>query len=600
MSFQPENSYPKLFVPPQSLHIQGFVETTTSNVDGMFDVALLSDIAPRLMLPTKSIDQWSTLIHIDAISMPSTTWSSFGIESLPVDEQGTAIVPAVHRTETIIKTQSSEERVGKYTTQLSILVKSSGIYAFASLASPLVSLVLMPFLTHSLSRNEYGALAVLTTVVALLVGVSQFGLGNAFFRAYSCDYEDRQDRLAIVSTVFVLLAGISIPITMLILFTAPWLSDVLFSTSVYMNAVRLAALIILAQNLTVPGLSWLRAENRAVLYSILSVANMLVNLAGAIFYVGFLHMGLNGALLATGGGYAIIVVCTLPVLLVRAGLRVRRDISQNLLSFGLPLVSNFVSVWILQLSDRYLLSHFTSLAQTASYAVAYSLGGLLGVVVLSPFSLAWPTAMFTIAKRDDAPRVYQIIFRWYSLLLLFSTFALSLASTVVFDFFFPATYHAAAPVIPIVALSIMFYAVYNFFNTGISITRKTWYAVLFTTVAAIVNVGFNLVLIPHFGSLGAAWSTLLAYTLLTVVAYVVNQRIYTIPFEVDIFMIGLVAGITLYVAGSLLAQGHSVYETFGVPAGALAVFCLILAGLALFAHSRNKNKAKKAEDLAVL
>ena len=598
MSFQPENSYPEIFAPPQPLPMQSFVEAT-SDVDEMLDITLLSNIAPRLMLPTKGIDQWSTLRHIDAIYMPSM-WSSFGTESLPIDEQVTAIFPIVYRTETVIKTQFREEGAGKYAAQLSILLKSSGMYAFASLASPLVSLVLMPFLTHSLSRNEYGALAVLTTVIALLVGVSQFGLGNAFFRAYSCDYEDRRDRLAIVSTVFVLLTGISIPITVLVTVTAPWLSDVLLNTSAYTNAVRLAALIVLAQNLTVPGLSWLRAENRAALYSIVSVANMLVNLAGSIIFVGFLHMGLNGALLAIGGGYAVIVVCTLPVILIRAGLHVRRDISQNLLSFGLPLVSNFVSVWILQLSDRYLLSHFASLAQTASYAVAYSLGGLLGVVVLSPFSLAWPAAMFSIAKRDDATRVYQIVFRWYSLLLLFSTFALSLASTVVFDFFFPATYHSATPVIPIVALSIMFYTIYNFFNTGISIKRKTWYAVLFTTIAAVVNIGFNLVLIPHFGSMGAAWSTLLAYALLTVIAYVVNQRVYAIPLEIDIFMIGLVTGITLYVGSGLLAQGHSVYEVFGVPVGALVVFCLILAGLALFSHSRNKNRAKKAARISVI
>ena len=565
----------------------------------MLDITLLSDIAPRLMLPTKSIDQWSTLIRLDAIFMPSM-WSSFGTESLPIDEQVTAIFPTVSRTETVIKNQSREEGAGKYAIQLRILLKSSGIYAFASLASPLVSLVLMPFLTHTLARNEYGALAVLTTLIALLVGLSQFGLGNAFFRAYSCDYEDRRDRLAIVSTVFVLLAGISIPITVLIIVTAPWLSDVLLNTLTYTNAVRLAALIVLAQNLTVPGLSWLRAENRAALYSIVSVANMLVNLTGAIIFVGFLHMGLIGALLAIGGGYGVIVVCTLPVILVRAGFHIRRDISQNLLSFGLPLVSNFVSVWILQLSDRYLLTHFTSLAQTASYAVAYSLGGLLGVVILSPFSLAWPSAMFTIAKRDDAPRVYQVVFRWYSLLLLFSTFALSLASTVVFDFFFPPAYHSAAPVIPIVALSIMFYAIYNFFNTGISIKRKTWYAVLFTSIAAIVNVGFNLILIPHLGSLGAAWSTLLAYTLLTVIAYGVNQRIYPIPLEIDIFVIGLVTGITLYMTSSLLAQGRNLYGVLGIPAGALVLFFLILAGLALFAHGRNGNTSKKAEGVLVV
>src|SRR5207249_2084311 len=139
------------------------------------------------------------------------------------------------------------------------------------------------------------------------------------------------------------------------------------------------------------------------------------NLGATIIFVGVLRMGIDGALLATGGGYAVVVVCMLPFLILRAGLRLRFDIAWNVLSFGLPNVVNMMSIWVLQLSDRSILAHFGSLAQTASYSVAYSLGGVLGVIVLAPFQLAWPAVMFTIAKRADAARLFQLIFRWYSI-----------------------------------------------------------------------------------------------------------------------------------------------------------------------------------------
>ncbi len=550
---------------------------------------LLRDIAPRLTLPSKSIDRWATLMQLNTVTMPTTAAAS--TYSMFTDGQETFLLPIVYRHTG--ETQLHEGKKGTYTVQLSKLVKSSGIYALASLASPLVSLILMPFLTHHLSRNEYGVLAVLNTAIALLAGLTQFGLGNAFFRAYNCDYEDRRDRRAIVSTTLTLLLLIALPVTALALLAAPLLSSVLLNTANYASALRLAALVVLLQNLTVPGLAWLRAENRALLYSILTIANLLVNLVGTLVFVSVLHMGLDGAVIAVAGGYGIIALCTLPLLVIRTGLAVRRDIAVNLLSFGLPLVSNFVSVWILQLSDRYLLSHFASLAQTASYAVAYSLGGLLGVVILSPFSLAWPSAMFTIAQRNDAPRMYRMIFRWYSMLLLIAAFALSLASTVVFKLFFPPAYAQAAPVIPIVTVSLLFYAVYNFFNTAISIRRKTWFAVIFTTTAAVINVAFNLLLIPRFGAIGAALSTLLAYGALSVIAYIVNQRVYTIPFEIDIFSAGLLTGIVLYVANYFLAQGHSVYEALGISMGALVLFCLVLLALGALAIARDKNRAKR-------
>ena len=72
------------------------------------------------------------------------------------------------------------------------------------------------------------------------------------------------------------------------------------------------------------------------------------------------------------------MVCTLPVILLRAGLHPRFDIARNVLSFGLPNVASLVAIWVLQLSDRYLLAHLSSLAQTASYSVAYNLGGSIG------------------------------------------------------------------------------------------------------------------------------------------------------------------------------------------------------------------------------
>ena len=87
---------------------------------------------------------------------------------------------------------------------------------------------------------------------------------------------------------------------------------------------------------------------------------------------------------------------------------------------------------------------------------------------------------------------------------------------------FPPSYYAAEAVIPIVAVSIMFFGMYSFITIGISIRRKTWFAVILTTVAALANVGLNMVLIPRYGSIGAAVSTLIAYVLLASSAYIVN------------------------------------------------------------------------------
>ncbi len=509
-------------------------------------------------------------------------------EDIPFEYRNTWILPVVPLKSTLSSKTPRKEEKG-YVRYIRKLVTNTGIYAVASFATPLVALVLSPFLTHHLSRAEYGAFAVLTTTIALLVGLTQLGLNAAFFRSYSYDYESKEDRAGVVSTTSILLLLITVPVALLILLLAPQISVVLLNNASFVGPVRFLGIAVLCQNLTIPGFAWLRAENRALYFTLLSIANLVTSLITTIVLVGIVHMGITGAILAPACGYAVVVFFTFPAILLHAGLRFRLDIARGLLSFGLPNVSAFISIWILQLSDRFLLSHLGSLSETASYSIAYTLGGVLGTLVLAPFTLAWPSAMYSIAKKENAQQVFGLVFRWYSIVLLFATFGLSRVSTALLTLFFPPSYLHSAPVIPIVAVSIMCYGLYNMFTIGLSIRRKPWLGVLFTSIAAVLNIGFNILLIPHFGSLGAALSTLLAYAILAIITYGATQRIYPIPFEIGLFLLALSLGVILYVTNDVLMQGRLLYWMWGTNFVALILYtvCLVCIGLFL---PRNKGQ----------
>lgn len=522
---------------------------------------------PHFSMPTKSIDQWSTYLELPAID----PLASYTMNGLAIDQQPTMIIPAIHQVDgaSITAAKSSSEN---YVELIRKLVKSSGVYAIASFVSPLIALVLAPFLTHNLSHNDYGALTVLNTVIALIVGITQFGLASAFFRAYNCDYESKRDHLDILATVVVLLSLSTIPVVIAVIASSSIVSSILFGTAIYSGPVAIAAVIVLVQNLTVPGFSWCRAESRPWFFSSLSIVNLIISLGANIFLVGIMHMGITGSLIAIAGGYTCVVILTLPYILIRAGLRLRLDITQNLLTFGFPLVFNFISIWVLQLSDRYLLGRLGTLSEVASYGVAYTLGGVINILIITPFVLAWPSAMFTIAKRKDAAQAFQLVFRWFSALLLFAAYGLSLLSTALLNLLFPPAYHSAAPVIPIIAMSTMFFGLSTICNIGISLQRKTWYAFLVGAISALINIGANLVLIPLYGSMGAATSTLIAYALLVLFSYLINQRLYPVPFEIGKFLFALIIGITLYCGAETLAQPHGVISAWSILLGAFFLY----------------------------
>ncbi|HEX9036785.1 MAG TPA: oligosaccharide flippase family protein [Ktedonobacterales bacterium] len=428
------------------------------------------------------------------------------------------------------------------------LMRSSGLYALASLGAPAVSLALTPFLAHYLSVPDYGLLAVLNTSISLFAGLTQLGLGPAFFRAYNYDFTSPDERRSVLATSLLLMAALSGAFLAISLPLAPTLAGLLArgGGDRATQFVVVACLVIAFQNLSVPGFAWLRAEDRALSFSLVSMTNVLVTLGASIALVGYMGAGVTGAMVANGMGYVAVVVGTFIPMLARSRLKFNARVARSMITFGAPLTLSVISVWALQLSDRYLLAYLGDFSQTASYSVAYSLGSVLSTIVLSPFSLAWPTAMYAIAKRSDAPRVFQQVFRWFTAVLLFAAFGLSVASTALLDVLFPPSYRDAAPVIPIVAASIALYGAYTVVMLGANLKRKTWMTSVFTAIAAVINVALNLVLIPKYGSMGAAASTFLAYLALVIIAYIANQRIYPVPYEAMRALFAGLMGIALY------------------------------------------------------
>ena len=117
--------------------------------------------------------------------------------------------------------------------------------------------------------------------------------------------------------------------------------------------------------------------------------------------------------------------------------------------------------------------------------------------------------------------------------------------------------------------------------TGASIRRKTWMPAVFSGLAAFVNLGLNLVLIPLFGPMGAAASTLIAYIVLALVAYLANQRIYPIPYEIGRFLLALLSGVILYVVADGLAPSWGDFWHWLVTLGSLLLYggvCLLFLG----------------------
>jgi O-antigen/teichoic acid export membrane protein len=109
----------------------------------------------------------------------------------------------------------------------------------------------------------------------------------------------------------------------------------------------------------------------------------------------------------------------------------------------------------------------------------------------------------------------------------------------------------AAPVVAWTAVGVFFYGVYLLTSIGLNITAQTRYYPLSTLAGAGLNLGLNLVLIPRFGLLGAAWANAAGYAVQTVLAYRFSQRFYPIAYDHRRIMGLLVITATAYLVAVL-------------------------------------------------
>ncbi|GCE21022.1 oligosaccharide flippase family protein [Dictyobacter kobayashii] len=467
-------------------------------------------------------------------------------EEFAFDQQPTWLIPAVADLERLKHMFMPLETGAVRPFLLHTLLRHSGVYAIASCMAPFFSLLLTPFLTRHLTALDYGILTLLNTTLALLGPLAQLGLGAAFVRLYHQCTAWPRERHILFTTLLILLATFSLCMSTLLALLAPWLSQLLLHSAGYEDLFRQAALLLLLQNMTIPGFTWLRAQGRSLAFVALALLNLLVNLALTFLLVGSWQWGNSGVLVAACGGYASVFLCSLPLLGSCLYWRVSWSLAWQLLAYGLSTLPGLISVWVLQSSDRYFLLAFGALTQTASYSIAYTLGNILGPLVIAPFSLAWYSALHIIARKTRARELFALIFRWYCMLLLLMVFGVSLLGDDVLHAFFPPSYTLATPIIPLIALSNLFFGLFELFNLGITLRGKLRFNLILLPLAALVNLGCNGVLVPMYGAMGAAISTLLAYAVLALLAYLVNQRLYSVSFDLKLCCWGLLLGAIYY------------------------------------------------------
>jgi O-antigen/teichoic acid export membrane protein len=141
------------------------------------------------------------------------------------------------------------------------------------------------------------------------------------------------------------------------------------------------------------------------------------------------------------------------------------------------------------------------------------------------------------SRQENAKQVFCKVLTYFilacsSVFLLLSFFIDEIVRFELFGFtIFGEEYWESTAIVPLILLSYIFYGIYVNFLVGVYIKKKTAMLPLITGIAALVNIGANLMLIPFWGMMGSAWAKVICYATMAVLLYYKIHRLYYIKYE---------------------------------------------------------------------
>ena len=452
------------------------------------------------------------------------------------------------------------------------LSRDLAIYGLGDVAIQVVNFLLLGVYVQYLSKEDYGALALLGFVEAIVKLFFRWGVDGAFMRDwYDCEDAPAQQRLS--STLFFFLLATNGVLLVASVAAAPWLAEIIGAPG-YTVALQLVLLNTFAIGFTFIPFHVLRMRKQAREFSLLAFARSASTLVLRLALVVGLGWGVMGVVVAD-----LVVTAILLVVMVRWFAPLippvfSRPVLTRALAFGLPRVPHGFAQQVIAVGDRFVLAFFVDLATIGLYSMGVSVG-LIQKVFLAAFEYAWAPFYYATAREPGAQRIFAAVTTYGVAVLALTTAGLSAIAADLLEAVTHGQYTAAAGVVAWTSVGVFLQGVYLMTSIGLNLTGNTRYYPIATTTAAVANIGLNFALIPRYGIIGAAYANAAAYAAQAALAYRFSQRVYPMSYERGRIVRVLAAAALAYLAARALPPMHPIAGV--LVRGTMVVFVMAAA-----------------------
>lgn len=457
-------------------------------------------------------------------------------------------------------------------------------YLPAQIVQGVVGFLAIIVFTRLLSAEDFGRYALAFSIFSLthVVVFTWLEAAMARFWATETTTEGMASHFAsLYRTAFLLTAGF-VPLAGLVIWF--WPMDAALKTAI---AVGLAGI-------PVRCLTKLGQERRRAAGEVTSAArlDMFVSVGGLVAGVALAFVGAGAA--APLAGLLIAPLLALPFVLpgeVRLGKAGTFELARlfRYARYGYPIAAGLILSLVLASTDRFLLAAFLDEAAVGAYHAGYSIANRTLDVLFIWLGAAGAPALIMALERGGAERLRIAAREQGAIFILVGLPAaagVALVATPLSELLIGEDLRGAvSQVTPWIALSALLSGLCSYyFGQAFVLSHRTGLLLVTVGVPAVANVILNLILIPRFGVLGAAWATAASFSIGLVASIILGRGPLAMPVPwTAIGRCGLACGLMTLAVLALPSPGGIaelvLHACVGGLVYCLAVFVLNAAGI---------------------
>lgn len=393
-----------------------------------------------------------------------------------------------------------------------------------------ISLLLLPFILHTIPPHEYGTFSLLTAGIA--IATTLFGLGLRQLLSIEYFHANQQEQRSLIQDILSIYTIIAVPSLFLIWgVRAPIIRIIFFNTvsAMQFGGALICIFFFFYTELMYQLLQYQQAVKQLILLQCTAASCLAV---GTLYTIFYLRIGITGIIWVQTMSTCLMATIAFWFLYKNylSVATARLQPTWYYLKHGVPFIPGMLANWTLTSANRWLLGYYQTMHHVGIYAVAELASQLFYIIILQSWAASY--LPYIMQQYQQEPENIPIIeaknhrIMWFTMgglaLLMILGYPIAYMMAV---WMLPPTYLAAMKYAWILLTGQLFLLGTYFAAALIQYAKRTYFLAAALCVPAFINILLNCLFIPYAGIMGCSLATLLSYAIYFMIIYHYNKKI---------------------------------------------------------------------------